>query len=255
MSRDLERTQVIDAHNHVAPEPVPSMGTTQVKITAEELIQQMQVAGVDKAVIFGAGPVIKPTMNKQIAEARRKYPDKFIAFARVNPYDGQSAIDEVTDMVRNYGMKGLKLHPGFQSFKIDSVFTVKLLEGIAGLHIPVLFHIGEPPHLCHPAQAETIADRFPDVPIILGHTGEMYLGMDCIKAAKKFDNVFLESSWCPKVTMELALLEVGADRMIMGTDTPYNDFRMELLKINLIKMDDEDRSKLKGKNIARLLKL
>jgi len=255
MTSSSQKHLIIDAHNHVAPEPVPSMGTTEVKVTAEELIQRMKIAGIDKAVIFGAGPVIKSNMNLQISEAQKRYPDKFVAFARVNPYDGQKAIDEVRDLVKNYGMKGLKLHPGFQSFKIDSVFTVKLLEGIANLRIPVLFHTGEPPHLCHPAQAEPIADRFPDLRIILGHTGEMYFGMDCIRTAKRFDNLFLESSWCPKVTMELALKEIGASRILMGTDTPYNDFRMELLKIDLIEMNEDERAMIKGGNIAKLLNL
>jgi len=246
---------VIDAHNHIAPEPVPSMVTTFVKITSEELISKMDRSGIDKAVIFGAGPYIDKQMNARIVKAQKQNPDRFISFARVNPYEGEKAASEVERLVREHGMKGLKLHPGFQSFKIDGKFTLELLEKIAKLRIPIIFHTGDPPHLCHPSQVAPLADRCPDIPLILGHTGEIYFGFDAIRVAKKFDNVYLETSWSPKATIELALKEVGSNKILMGTDNPYSDYQIEIKKLEVIKMSEQDRIGIKGGNLAKLLKL
>ena len=41
----------------------------------------------------------------------------------------------------------------------------------------------------------------------------------------------------------------------MGTDSPYWDFEVQLKKIEVAVPDEEDRKKIKGENIAKMLKL
>ena len=41
----------------------------------------------------------------------------------------------------------------------------------------------------------------------------------------------------------------------MGTDTPYWDFEVQLKKIEVAVALEEDRKKIQGENIARLLRL
>ncbi|NIM45409.1 MAG: amidohydrolase family protein, partial [Nitrososphaeria archaeon] len=98
----------------------------------------MNEGRVDKAVIFGAGPYLFPQFNKMIAETVNKYPDRLIGFARVDPYEGEKAVDELAHAVKDLGMKGLKLHPLFQGFRIDSPVVHTVLEEVRKMDIPVL---------------------------------------------------------------------------------------------------------------------
>ncbi len=70
------------------------MSKEKVTFSAEELLSVMNEGRVDKAVIFGAGPYLFPQFNKMIAETVNKYPDRLIGFARVDPYEGEKAVEE-----------------------------------------------------------------------------------------------------------------------------------------------------------------
>ena len=55
--------------------------------------------------------------------------------------------------------------------------------------------------------------------------------------------------------MGQSVRELGAERVLMGTDSPYWDFEVQLKKIEVAVPDEEDRKKIKGENIAKMLKL
>ena len=60
-------------------------------ITSSRVLENMKQAGVAKSVIF---PVTwtryTDQANKEIHEAVRKYPDRFIGFARVDPTEAEA---------------------------------------------------------------------------------------------------------------------------------------------------------------------
>ncbi len=78
---------IIDADCHIS-----SHKFDRLAITADELIEQMDRAGVDKALVW-----LKPPYNKDIApenraiyEAVKKYPDRLLGFGWANPRLGHA---------------------------------------------------------------------------------------------------------------------------------------------------------------------
>lgn len=62
--------------------------------TAEQLVHAMDLGGIDRAVAFGfawAEADLCAASNDYVADALSRYPDRLIAFAVVNPANGDAA--------------------------------------------------------------------------------------------------------------------------------------------------------------------
>ena len=67
-----------------------------INFTLENLLTDMEEAGIDKAILhaeyeFG-GYKIYHSLNERVGELIKRYPDKFIGFAGVDPRDGMVAV-------------------------------------------------------------------------------------------------------------------------------------------------------------------
>ena len=77
---------------------------------------------------------------------------------------------------------------------------------------------------------------------------------EAIAIAKRYSNVYLETSAVvAQRFLEMAVKELGADRIVFGTDGPDSDSRLELYKIKLLRLPFADEAKVLGGNIQRLL--
>ena len=66
------------------------------------------------------------SINHFIADEVNKYPDKFIGFGTLHPNSSDLEAD-VKELVA-LGLKGVKLHPDIQNFKIDDYRCLKIYE-------------------------------------------------------------------------------------------------------------------------------
>ena len=96
---------------------------------------------------------------------------------------------------------------------------------------------------------------YPDVNIIMAHSGFMQNTPEAISVAKECPNIYLVHESGISGGLMQSVKELGADRVLMGTDTPYWDFEVQLKKIEVAVALEEDRKKIQGENIARLLRL
>jgi predicted TIM-barrel fold metal-dependent hydrolase len=98
------------------------------------------------AVLLGADAEtttgVPPYPNDELAAACRKYPDRFIGFAGIDPWKGELAIRELERSIRELGLKGAKFHPGRQEFYPNDHRFYPLFETASALGAPVLLHTG-----------------------------------------------------------------------------------------------------------------
>jgi predicted TIM-barrel fold metal-dependent hydrolase len=98
----------------------------------------------------------------------------------------------------------------------------------------------------------SLARRFPDVPIICGHSGgDWEIG---VRAIRPYDNVFLEFSGSDphSGSVDYAVRELGADRIVWGGHGPGRSFSTELSKVLDASLSQADRMKILGGNYRRL---
>ncbi len=112
-----------------------------------------------------------------------------------------------------------------------------------------------------PQRIAEVARDFPKLPVIMGHSGLIEGVRDVIQQAKKYENVFMDSSgvgWLPFFCETIAW--AGADRVMYGSDHPFNPMDWEVQKIvkhaqKHLKLKIEDLRKVMSGNIKRLLKI
>src|SRR3954453_23860061 len=235
---------VIDAHCHAGRgEAMGAPWTTYAD--PEVTLRRAAEAGIDTTVIF---PIENPTYeraNEEIARLVEKHPGKFIGFAKHDPQAEAGKIERLlTREVGQLGLKGLKLH---------KTPTREVLDVVATLGIPILFH---PPRV---ADYHMIAAAYSKIPFIMAHLGS-FASKDwsehlaAIDPARRYPNVYLETSSVVFFEyLELAARELPAEKLIFGSDGPLVDSRVELYKIRLLKLPKDKEQKVLSGNILRLL--
>ena len=246
------RMRVIDAHCHAGrglnfgKDNPPSDPWTTYN-DPQWALRRMKEAGIDKTIIFPIDNETYAQANEEIAGYVRKWPTKFIGFAK---HDAKTEAGRIGEMlrreVRELGLKGLKLH---------GVPSQEMMDAAAELGIPILYH---PPTV--EASLDAVQSH-PKVSFILAHLGcfasqNWREHVRAIEAAREIPNLYLDTSSVVFVEyLERAARELPAEKLIFGSDGPLVDARVELYKVRLLKLPREKQALVLGGNIRRLLGL
>ncbi len=241
---------VIDAHTHVQSIPNHMWDSPP-----ERIIRLMDEAGVDQSIIMPYGEVTPedPSLLDYTIESVEKFPDRLIGFARMHPAGEEKGVELFAQSVSSGKIHGLKFHPvGTMIHPADPrsvLFTQKAVE----LDVPILFHCGDEEWTL-PFQIEKLMKIVPEAKIILGHMGGYFHVQDAITVAQRNPNCYLETSAMPDPRwIEKAILAIGPDRVIFGSDGPGCLPALELEKVTSLKLSPEVEEKVVFKNIAKLL--
>lgn len=261
-----EPIEVIDAHSHMgerkqlAIHQIPPI----MKFMAEDMLRSMDGAGVDRVVTFAIGAG-KPTdyreTNQYVAETMKRHPNRFIGFMRLNPAQGAKETLSVLEEGVKLGLKGIKIHPLIEKTPAnDKEKVYPLMEAAQHHGLVVLFHCGLGED-ASPKRIGEVARDFPELSIIMGHSGLVEGVRDAVEQAKKYPNLYMDSSgigWLPFFCE--SIVWAGADRVMYGSDHPFNPMDWEIEKIikhaqGHLKLKIDDLKKIMGGNIKRLLRL
>lgn len=217
---------IIDGHVHIHPN---SEGFGREKdASLEKLIESMESCIVEKAVVL---PIWPEVSNEFVHESVKRYPDRLVGFASVNPLGGDDAACELERSVKEFGLKGLKLHPRSQGFRADDERILPVIRKCAELEIPVVLDsiLNRPGYLMdqRPLLVDKLARDVPDAKIIMAHMGGFRF-MDALAVANTNKNVYLDisvtlsyfSGSSFEKDLEFVIKKVGADRIIYGSDHP-----------------------------------
>jgi Amidohydrolase/Starch/carbohydrate-binding module (family 53) len=116
------------------------------------------------------------------------------------------------------GYVGLKLHPTLDGYQADDDVLDPYIEIAAKAGCPVACHSA--PGDADPDFIRRLAERFPTIAFVLYHT---YLGPHegrrrASEHVREQSNLYLETSWCGWREILRLVREVGADRVLFGSD-------------------------------------
>jgi predicted TIM-barrel fold metal-dependent hydrolase len=186
MVRNLAHTAIGAAKimkKKIDPEAIITKASeTYADPTGERLIADMDSAGIDLTLICMVDNVnivqLKPENmqkgNRIIGDIARKYPDRVMALAGIDPRRPK-APDMLRQCFEEFGVRGLKYHPddGYDPSGPESYRVLEVLMKYDGL---LLTHTGplSPPSRCKFAEPIRLADLavdFPDLKVIAAHMG------------------------------------------------------------------------------------
>jgi len=222
-------------------------------LTAPLLLQSMEKAGIDRAVIAPVDRYLAVENRKGndfILKASRAHPDRFIPACSVNPWYGNVASKEIKRAIEG-GARILVLHPFVQGYLANDELVWPVLEVADQEKIPVYVHTG-PPGNSTPWQIIDLAERYQTVDFIMGHCGATDFWNDVIEALKAAGNVYLEASLARPFSFAGYLKALGKNKGIMGSFAPINELTFEWDQMRKV-LPPEEWQDVYGDNLLRLL--
>ncbi len=218
----------IDFHNHVWKGGSVGESFLAQDMRVESLLRAMDRANVDYA---GICSIAQDMQNDYVLSCVKEHSDRVFAYAFINPREKGSI-----DVLKKYldlGMKGVKLHPKLHGYYLSNHNIVDpVMEVCREYKVPMFAH-GACEEVNMPFDFEEMARSFPDVMVILGHMGAFGAVDSAILAASRTKNLYLDTSLCAAGDVRNAIKGVGADKLLMSTDWPGSDFRVEVVKIEV----------------------
>ncbi len=218
--------------------------------------------GIDRLVIFmGARTVVDPSpeelrrQNDQVLQALSHWHHRAFGFVYVNPKHVEASVREIDRCIRDGPMVGLKL---WVAARCDCPEADALVHRAEELKAVVFQHTwikagGNDPGESSPMDLAALAARHPKASIICGHTGGQWeLG---IRAVRSLPNVAIGlGGFDPQAgVVEMAVRELGARRILYGSDAPGRSFASQLAKVLGADIAEVDRRLILGDNLRRLL--
>lgn len=164
---------------------------------------------------------------------------------------------QVELLLAHQGCKGIKIHPTEHVYEIHD-YGDEIFE-FASQHKAILTtHSG-----CQgsfPEDFISFANRYPNVPLILAHLGNSADGnlsrqVYALKRAKN-RNVYIDTSSAKSINsglIEWAVSEIGAQRLLFGTDTPLYFAACQKARIEYAEIDEKATQAILFGNAAQLL--
>ena len=193
--------------------------------------------------------------NDDVLQAIAAAPKRVLGFVYLNPQHQAASLSELDRCVRDGPMVGIKLW-------IAMVCSRPELDAIAHraaqLQVPILQHTyfrtgPNLPDESVPTDLAALAARHPEVSFICAHTGaDWERGIRAIRASK---NVYVDLCGCdPTAGMaEMAVRELGAERVLYGSDAGGRSFASQLAKVYSADISLEAKRLILRENLRRLL--
>lgn len=242
---------IIDAHVHLGRGAFFHM-----EADGDFLLRQADAAGFDRIFVTELNALFYNMSegNDALSKELARHPDRLIGYVSVpTPRLGQRAVDEVHRCYEKYGMRGLKIYSHPEA-SIAEPGTCPLLEAAAEHGMIILAHTT-------PDECDYLMERVPQARLLMAHMGgHPYAFGDwhrAVAVAKKHKNLLLDtaSSQIDNGMLEYAVAEVGAEKILFGTDMPLLDPHTQLAKVTGTELSDADKALITGGNVVRLLGL
>lgn len=208
--------EIFDAHSHIG------VDLDGRRMTVEGMRERQKAASITRSIVF---PLNDPNASEDFSgpndvlwEAYEAYPERFVPFFRLNPY--QPSHPEFERCVER-GFVGLKLHPVSQKFPLDDPNAVELFEMAAEAGLPVLIHAGFGMERIVEPLLPTLK-RNPELRLILGHSGMVDV-LEASRAFLEYPNVLFDTSVVKAKDLYVLFRSVPSERICYGSDIPYGD--------------------------------
>ena len=256
--RTSEHDAIWDLHCHFS-------GVTgqTVEQRAAQLLEYADRMHVERLVFFMGWPwshtpepVDFRKQNDQVLSVLERWPDRLLGFAYLNASFPDESLAEIERCIHDGPMLGVKLWVGKKCSTADIDPLIRRCGELKALVFQHTFFkvTGNLPGESTPQDLAQLAARHPEVPLICGHTGgDWTLG---IRSVRQFSNVSVGIGGSDPAAgfVEMAVRELGAERVLYGSDIGGRSFASQLAKVYGAEITDAQRMLILGGNLRRMLK-
>ena len=246
-----------DVHCHITS----ASGATPEERT-RHLIQYADRMGIDRLILSLGYPLLEDPSpqqlreeNDQVLRALQHWPDRTLGFVYLNPNHLEFSLQEFDRCVRDGPMVGVKL---WVAKRCHAPELDPIVQRAISMQAVIFQHTwlkvgGNGPGESTPYDLVELARRHPEAVFIDAHTaGDWELGIRVIRSTKNIAACM--AGFDPTAgSVEMAVRELGADRVVYGSDAAGRSFASQLAKIMGAEVPEPARRLILGENLRRML--
>ncbi len=258
-NEELRRLGYWDIHAHVGtPGPTPAK-------RMEALVRIADRVGVERLCICMSPPwSYEPTpeqfrrSNDDVLAILKEWSSRAFGLVYLNPKHTRESLDELERCVADGPMVGIKLWVGSRA---NAPELDPILRRARELDALILQHTwikqrgqGNLPHESTPMELAELSARHPGLPLVCGHTGggDWALGIRAIRARPEL-HADLGGGDPVYGQVEMAVRELGASRVLYGSDVNGRSFASQLGRVLGADISVADKKLILRENLRRLL--
>lgn len=251
--------RIWDVHSHLGQLP----GDTP-EARMKVLVEHMDRLGIERLIlsqgydefIYHPTPQQVQEENDRVMRAVKHFPDRAYGAVYLSPDNVEFSLEEFDRCVRDGPM--VSIGELETDVRCNSPALDPIVERAVSMNVPILQHTwtnatGNGPGESTPHDLVELARRHPQVQFICGHTGGNWeLGIRTIRDTK---NVYAEIAGSDPTSgfTEMAVRELGAERVIYGSDVGGRSFASQMAKVIGAEIPESAKELILGGNLRRLL--
>ncbi|HEV2665992.1 MAG TPA: amidohydrolase family protein, partial [Blastocatellia bacterium] len=222
-----------------------------------EFVAYLDKCGVRRGVISSSwsnkaqSPDDYRNGNREVAKYVDRYKGRFRGSCVITPFRIDDALREIEECHRQFGFVWLGEFCNYMTgYKYETPEWTEVMKLAAKLNLIVQIHTNT-------REMRYLAENFPENTIVFPHLGgnreDIFARIEIV-AKHKNTCIELSGSGIERVgILERAVKEIGADRVLYGSDFTINEPSAVIARVKNAFLTLEDREKILFRNVERLL--
>jgi predicted TIM-barrel fold metal-dependent hydrolase len=251
------RNSIYDAHLHIPSDNGENFQWHLVTKDMPEFVAYLDKCGVRRGVISSSWsnkaqtPEDYRNGNREVAKYVDKYKGRFRGSCVITPFRIDEALREIERCRKEEGFVWLGECCNYMTgYKYETPEWTQVMELATKLNYVIQIHTNT-------QEMQYLAERFPNTTIVFPHLGgnpkDIFARIDIIA---KHKNTYIDISGSGQERvgiLERAVTEIGADRVLYGSDFTINEPSGVIARVRNAFLTAEDREKILYKNIEELI--
>jgi hypothetical protein len=251
------RRGIFDAHLHIPSDNGENFQWNLVTRNMPEFVAYLDKCGVRRGVISSSWsnkaqtPEDYRNGNREVARYVDRYKGRFRGSCVITPFRIDEALAEIEHCHKQYGFVWLGEFCNYMTgYKYETPEWAEVMKLATKLNLVIQIHTNT-------REMRYLAENFPDATIVFPHLGgsrdDIFARIEIV-AKHKNSYIELSGSGIERVgILEKAVKEIGADRVLYGSDFTINDPAAVIARVRNAFLTAEDREKILFRNVERLL--
>ncbi len=255
--------KIIDTHAHIYPDGIALKAAASIGEfyeipicldgTLGTLLARGEEGGISRFLVHSVAVTWERvhSVNRYLMGAVAQHPDRLVGFGTLHP-DHPDPRGEL-ERIRKGGLRGVKLHPDFQKFHLDSPKALALFREMAQLRLPLLCHVGDSRFsFSEPQRLARVMDAEPELKVIAAHLGGWSVWQAGWQSLAGRENLWVDASssqyaLSPQEAVDI-IRRYGARRVFFGSDYPMWDPAREVERLKALPLTQEELEGILSRN-------
>jgi hypothetical protein len=251
------RRGIFDAHLHIPSDNGENFQWNLVTRNMPEFVAYLDKCGVRRGVISSSwsnkakGPDDYRNGNREVAKYVDRYRGRFRGSCVITPFRIDEALREIEHCHSQHGFVWLGEFCNYMTgYKYDTPEWTEVMKLATRLNLVVQIH-------ANTREMQYLAENFPETTIVFPHLGgnrdDIFARIEIV-AKHRNTHIDLSGSGIERVgILEKAVKEIGADRVLYGSDFTINEPSAVIARVKNAFLTADEREQILFRNVERLL--